>query len=184
MSVFKVLLSFNVLFYKAEGKVYLLVTRDKITESKLGFDYEDYTIPGNCGGNGNPIANLESALRGYNVVQGNQFFPTGHDPGLKDTIFKGTKDINQTGEERCISKNIIQYENTICKKEIISKTYRTYQDYQEAKSGSVVNSDKVSSSISAGGLAKFIASFEASASSSHEKTSEFSKAQTIKSGLL
>ena len=46
MSVFKVLLSFNVLFYKAEGKVYLLVTRDKITESKLGFDYEDYTIPG------------------------------------------------------------------------------------------------------------------------------------------
>ena len=138
-------------------------------------------IDGNCGNNRNPIPNLESALRGYNVVQGNQFFQNGNDPGFKNTIFKGSfKDQDAGDDERCIYNNIKQYEATFCKKSGNSRSYRSYKDYQEAKSGSVSNSASVSASLSVGanlpfGLSSFISSFEATSSFMSSSTSEFSK---------
>ena len=113
-------------------------------------------IDGGCGNNRNPIPNLESALRGYNVIEGNRFFSEGSDPGFKNTIFKGSFIDPDAGDERCTYSNIKQYEATYCKKSGNSRSYRSYQDYQEAKTGSVANSVDVSASVSAGGLASFI----------------------------
>ena len=129
---------------------------------------------GPCGNNRDPIPNLESALRGYNVIQGNQFFSNGNDPGFKNTIFEGTFIDPDAGDERCTYSNINQYEATFCQKSGSSQSYRSYQDYQEAKTGSVANSVSVSASVSAGGLASFISSFEATSSFSSSKETEFS----------
>ena len=137
-------------------------------------------ILGPCGNNRDPIPNLDSALRGYNVIQGNQFFPHGNDPGFKLKIFKGSYDPDAPDDpdasgDKCTYSNIQQFEATYCKKSGNSRSYRSYQDYQEAKTGSVANSVSVSASVSAGGLASFISSFEATSSFSSSTESEFSK---------
>ena len=118
-------------------------------------------ILGPCGNNRDPIVNLDSALRGYNVIEGNQFSQKGNDPGFKSKIFVGSYDPAAPDDpdasgDKCTYSNIQQFEATYCKKSGNSRSYRSYQDYQEAKTGSVANSVSVSASVSAGGLASFI----------------------------
>ena len=132
-------------------------------------------IDGKCGNNRNPIPNLESALRGYNVIEGNRFFSEGSDPGFKNTIFKGTFKDPAAGDEMCTYSNIKQYETTYCKTLGISQSYRSYLSYQEAKTSSVTNSNKVGASFSAGSLFSFITNLEATASLNRTSKTEFSK---------
>jgi len=132
-------------------------------------------VDGKCGNNRNPIPNLESALRGYNVIQGNRFSSKGNDPGFKSTIFKGTFKDPAAGDEMCTYSNIKQYEATYCRKLGISQSYRSYLNYQEAKTSSVKNSNKVGGSFSAGSLFSFITNFEATASLNRTSNTEFSK---------
>ena len=113
-------------------------------------------------------------ILGYNVVQGNQFFENGPDPGFKHPIFEGTyKDPSVGGDERCIYRFISQNTITFCKTSVEKNVYRSYKDYQKAKTGSVENSDDVSASLGTGGLWSFIMSFTATASTKLKSDSSF-----------